>query len=242
MYRVLETLIDLQDIDTQLQQLEGEKGDLPQRVREFEAEVEQTRSQLSQKIEQKETDTHEKSSLDNDVAILKEKLKKYKVQLYQVKTNKEYDAITVEIEISQDHIDEKEFRSLELEESLNEQEETIAELQTKLNAQEHDLKVLRADLDAKLEKTREREEALRQKREAVQSQLPRPIYSTYERIRAARNGTAVALLEDGACNACSSRVPPQRGLEIRMMNQINTCEVCGRILVWREGQNGEQSA
>ncbi len=233
MHKILETLIDLQDIDSRLQKVEEEKGDLPQRVQQFAAEVEQTRETLSQKTEQKKENVHEKSNLDNEVELIKEKLKKYKVQLYQVKTNKEYDAITVEIETSQEAIDEKGYRSLELEEAIEEQNAAIAELQSQLEEQEKNLKVLQADLDSKLEKTREHEADLKEKRHEVQSRLPRPIYSTYERIRLGRSGVAVAMLQDGACSECSSRVPPQRGLEIRMMNRINTCEVCGRILVWR---------
>ncbi|HQG46666.1 MAG TPA: hypothetical protein PLG50_13490, partial [bacterium] len=47
-----------------------------------------------------------------------------------------------------------------------------------------------------------------------------------------RGGIAVAFLKDGSCSECSTRIPPQRGLEIRMMNHIYLCEVCGRIMLY----------
>ena len=117
MQKVLETLIHLQKIDKQLQHLEAERGDLPQKVEELNSQVNDAKRDLNNKIEKKESLTSEKASLDNDVVLLSEQLKKYKVQLYQVKTNKEYDAITLEIETNEKSKEEKEFRSLELEES-----------------------------------------------------------------------------------------------------------------------------
>ncbi len=90
----------------------------------------------------------------------------------------------------------------------------------------------RLKLDAMLAVTQEQEERLRLRRQEIAGALTRPIYSTYERIRQGRSGIAVAYLKDGSCSQCSTRIPPQRGLEIRMMNRVYLCEVCGRIMLW----------
>ncbi len=239
MQKVLETLIYLQDIDTQLQRLEAERGDLPQKVKELADEVEEMRNRLAQKIEAKNSLIAEKSSLDNDVILLDEQLKKYKVQLYQVKTNKEYDAITLEIETSEKNKEDKEFRSLELEESIGKISEEIKELEEQLQSQQALLEANKKELDEKLEKTHEQQQQLEEKRKGAAQKLSRQILSTYDRIRKARGGVAVARLIGGACSECSSRIPPQHGLEIRMMNSLNYCEVCGRIVVWTPDSSEE---
>lgn len=233
MQKVLDTLIDLQDVDLKIQRLEAEKGDLPQKVESLSAEVDQTRQQLDEKNQQKTEIISEKAALDNDVELMQTKLKKYKVQLYEVKTNKEYDAITLEIETSEQVIEEKGFKSLELEEAVAALDDEIKAIEEKLNGLAEQLDVSKKELGAKLEKTQVEEDDLRQKREALASELSRPILASYDRIRLGRGGVAVSRLINGNCEACSSRVPPQRALEVRMMDKINICEVCGRIVVWK---------
>ena len=80
--------------------------------------------------------------------------------------------------------------------------------------------------------TRDEEHKLFREREETVKGLPRQILSTYNRIRSGRGGVALAMLRDGACSECSSRIPPQRGLEIRQMDKLYLCEVCGRIMIW----------
>ena len=242
MQKVLEILIDLQDVDSRLQSLEAAKGDLPQRVQSLSAQVEQTNEMLDQKSEEKESLSSERRTINNDVEVLKQKLKKYKVQLYEVKTNKEYDAITVEIETSEKTIDEQEYKSLELEESILQLENEIISIKEKLDDMNALLVEYKKDLDAKMAATKAEEETLQNRRAEMTSGLPRPILASYERIRQGRGGVAVAKLINGACSECSSRIPPQRGLEIRMMDKINLCEVCGRIVVWKpEFQHVEET-
>ncbi|MBN1558659.1 hypothetical protein JW998_00300 [candidate division KSB1 bacterium] len=242
MHKVLETLIDLQDVDTRLQRLEAAKGDLPQRVQNVSAQVEETKTILEQKMAEKETISSEQKTIHTDVEELKQKLKKYKVQLYEVKTNKEYDAITLEIETSEQKIDEQEYRNLELEEASAKLDEVIASLQEKIVDLSELLIDYRKDLEAKLAATKTEEEALRSRRAEMVQNLTKPILSAYERIRQGRGGVAVAKLINGACSECSSRIPPQRALEIRMMDRMYLCEVCGRIVVWTQDYQPVENA
>lgn len=233
MHKILETIMNLQEIDSQLQKLELGKGDLPAKVKALSGEVERTRETLSQKTAEHAAYLAEKGSVDLQVTLIKDRLNKYKVQQYQVKNNKEYDAITTEIETALKNKDDQEYRSEELKEMIAQSAVEITQVKARLKELEESLASLRVELEDKLAITHEEEKALIAKRQTVVPQVPKPILSTYERIRQGRGGYAVATLQQGACSQCSSRVPPQRGLEIRMMSKINLCEVCGRILVWK---------
>jgi len=230
--KVLETLVNLQDIDSDLFQLEETKGDLPQKVKSLEREYQQAKTTLEAKQAEKKSMFSEKTAAEQDAAAAGEKLKKFKVQLYQVKNNKEYDAITAEIEVTQNMIDELEYRALELDENMQKLEEDIEAAQETVDMLQKDLETKKQELGVKLGATQEQEDKLLAQRENIAGKLNTPLMRTYERIRQARHGVAVAHLEDGACNACSSRIPPQRAMEIRMGGELHMCEVCGRILVY----------
>lgn len=233
MREALETLIDLQGIDCELKKLEKVKGDLPQKVNSLEDKVRQLSENIKNKRQTLKENTKAKRDAENEVALLKEKLAKYQKQLYQVNTNREYDAITLEIEAAEQGIDQKEFEALEYEEAENELQQECANLEETLDQQTLELNGMKIELEKRLNVTNNAQIKLSSQREGVTDELSCQLLSNYERIRSGRNGLALALLVDGACSECSSRIPPQRAMEIRQMDRIYICEVCGRILVWR---------
>lgn len=236
MKKTLEALIKLQEIDCQLRTLEQSKGDLPQRVAELMQDIERLQVQLEQKVDGIEQQKTAKRDAELEITSLKEKLKKYQSQQYLVKTNKEYDAITVEMENTQATIEKTEFKILETDESVQKLDVQVTELRPQLEQLQQTLQENQVKLQEMLGQTADREAVLQGKRQEILVTLPKPIINTYERIRLGRGGMALAFLKDGACSQCSSRIPPQRGLEIRTMTNMYVCEVCGRILVWQEGR------
>jgi predicted nucleic acid-binding Zn-ribbon protein len=228
----LAALINLQDVDCELRSLEQSKGDLPQRIAALNQEISLLEESVTDKQNQLAASKRERESGALDIAHLREQLKRYQSQLYQVKNNKEYDAITVEIETTQTAIETREFQLLELEEKEKTLQEEIERIQPGLIETRQQREDAGQRLEAMLAVTREKEEKLQQRRQEIIATLAKPIYSTYERTRIGRGGIAVAFLKEGSCSECSTRIPPQRGLEIRMMNHIYLCEVCGRIMLW----------
>lgn len=113
----LAALITLQDVDCKLRVLEQSKGDLPQRIASLNQEIALLEGSISEKRNQLKSSQLGRESGALEVATLRDKLKKYQSQLYQVKTNKEYDAITLEIETTQADIEKREYGMLEMEET-----------------------------------------------------------------------------------------------------------------------------
>ncbi len=233
MRKVLDKLIELQDIDGQLLKLEEAKGDLPQKVNELVSEIDDIAKNLDQKKQDKKEKESRKLAVDGEISLLKEKLKKYQNQLYQVKTNKEYDAMTLEIENCEKKIDKLEYEFLELEEEVNNLENVISETEKTLDERKQMLQKKEKHLSEMIEQTKEKEKVLKDQREKMIVGISRPLLATYDRIRLNRSGRALAYLSNGSCSDCSTRIPPQRGMDIRMMDTIYYCEVCGRILVWK---------
>lgn len=230
----LSVLYELQLIDDQLDELEELRGDLPAAVNELTSQIDIIKGQIEQKESEKENSLEKRKQNDDEVERLKANLKKFKSQLYQVRNNKEYDALTKEIDHSEEQITKLENESAALEDLVQKLKAEIKEVEPQLKTLSDELKEKEADLK-QIIKANEREEVkLKDKREKVASRVKKPDYNTYMRIRKALRGKAVVAISRAACSGCHNVVPPQRQIEIKQNKRIFSCESCGRILVSQE--------
>ena len=147
MKNVVNQLINLQEIDSRFDELQLQKGDLPMMIEEAETELHDTterKEELENKIKSGKED---RRMFQTEIEASKDKLKQYDDQLYQVQTNKEYDAISLEIDTKKMEISELENKILQ---SLEEEEETkaiIAESEGEQSRLEEQLKEYRRELE-----------------------------------------------------------------------------------------------
>jgi uncharacterized protein len=232
--QVLDSLIELQSLDASLQKLESIKGDLPVQVGRLKQELEAAERRVSEKDDKLTTLRKERATNAIDLKQSKENQKRYQDQLYQVKTNREYDAVTKEIETVETLIKDTEYHGLELDEAIENTEKSLAELKTNLEQVKTQYVERSAELEAKRAETEADETRLLKEREVISGRFKPPVIAAYNRIRKAKNGLAVVQVLRGACGGCYKALPPQRVLEVRQMNKLILCDVCGRILIWKE--------
>jgi predicted nucleic acid-binding Zn-ribbon protein len=228
--------MELQQIDNELQTIEAIKGDLPQRVDELKSELQSVETNLNELKEALAEAKKSKFHLEGEAKVLDEQLKKYQDQLFAVKTNKEYDAITVEIEATKEKIDEVETRYLETLESEEKLAEEVKDLEEQVKILHDNLAAKQKKLEIKIRETENDSQILHKKRDELVAHIRKPFLYQYERIRKGKNGSAVVEINKYSCSGCFTTIPPQRALEIRYMNQLILCDSCGRILVYRNQQ------
>lgn len=234
MYNRLKILYQLQMIDDQLDELEELRGDLPNTVRELEERINALNEDIKLKEKEKNESLKKRDSNEDEIERLKENQKKFKSQLYQVRNNKEYDALTKEIDHTEEQINKLEIendgladRSKSLTQEMEEIRPRLVELNNELAEKEADLK--------EIIKANAREESkLSGERKKIEAEVKKPDLSAYMRIRKAKKGKAVSTIKRSACSGCHNIVPSQRQLEIRRNNRLFFCEYCGRILVSTE--------
>ena len=230
----LVTLFSLQIVDDELDQLEELRGDLPLRVNGLNARIKEIQDQIDEKESIKSESLAQRKENEAEVERLDESLKKFKAQLYKVRNNKEYDALTKEIDHSESEIerlknenDEMELNSEKLKNEIDELTPGVEELNLDLEENQVELK--------KIIKANEIEEAkLREKRDKIAAQIKKQDYNVYMRIRKALKGKAIVTIQRSACSGCHNIVPSQRQIELRQNRRLFTCESCGRILVSAE--------
>lgn len=225
----LQVLAKLSEVDVQLEELREELGDLPYEVEEMENNVRDRQQQVDET--QKALDELLKFRADGRVRIqeLKDREAKITEQQFQVRNNREFDAITKEIEESQGeqrqidrdlastHLKEENLRSI-----LAQQEEHLSDAKERLGDKEKELQELSSDQN-------EEATTLIRQRSHLASQLPADILTNYERIREYHKDVVVAIRR-GSCAGCFNTIPPQKVVEIRNYKRIDTCEHCGRLL------------
>ena len=97
----LSKLYALQKVDSNLDELEELKGDLPAEVATLEARMKEQENRVRGLEDTIKQAVMDRDKADLDAISLKEKIEKYKTQQYQVKSNRQYDALSREIDAAQ---------------------------------------------------------------------------------------------------------------------------------------------
>ena len=227
----LKLLVQLQTVDTQLQELEEAKGDLPRDVKRLRKEQSTLQSAITELDDQTTAATIERRDQEGLIATTSDTLKRHQDQLYDVTSNREYDAITQEIEVEREQISKSETRVLELIELEETANTVLTEKKESLTSVDQELSEKDTDLSRLLKENEKRERKLNHERDKITVRVQKTLMRHYTRVAEATDGRAVAPLERGACSGCSYGVPPQLQSEVRRMDQLIICESCGRILV-----------
>lgn len=228
----LRSLYELQLIDSKIDRLRTIRGELPLEVSDLEdivAGLETRLNNVTSEVEELENQINEKKQAIKD---FQSNIKKYETQQGKVRNNREYDAITKEIEFQNLEIQLAEKRTKEAKAGVAMKSELLEKSKTEFEERTKDLKVKKGELDEIIAETEKEEKELLKESENASAKIEDRLLNAYKRIRAnTRNGLAVVTVDRDACGGCYNKIPPQRQLDIRTNKKIIVCEHCGRILV-----------
>lgn len=229
MHADLERLVELQRIDSTIEAARRAIAQLPDRRAAIDARLAaQTATLESAKTRAAENATARRD-LEKELATVQTRLRRYKDQLMEVKTNKEYLAMQHEIATADGEVKRLEDllleRMMEADEISGALKQAEADLAAERIRAQRDSEALAAEHVA-LE--RALGDAQRQRDELAAS-MPAEIVAMFDQIRA-RRGTAVVEARDGHCTVCHVRLRPQVFNEIRHGETIFKCDSCQRIL------------
>ena len=228
----IQQIISLQHIDSQLQEIAELLGDLPKKVDELKNEE----SALIQSVEDgklrlKELDVelNKSEGLVKDINI---KIDKHKDQLFLVTSNKQYDALQLEIDHLKDELDVIETRFLEYTEEKEQLVEKVQSEEENLDLLKKDLIDRRSKLEILMNESSEQKLKLESDREVQIGNINQSILTQYSRVSDARDGLSVVTISGSACGGCGAFVPPQIVSEVRAAKGFHTCDSCSRFLYW----------
>lgn len=228
----LKQLYALQAIDSDIDKLQILKGELPMEVKDLEDEIAGLGirvGKLEGAIQDLETEKTNHLNKIKEAEILAER---YKKKMDEVKNNREFEALTKELEFQELDIKLSTKKIKTAEANIEMKKESLTNAQEKWEEKKQDLEAKKVELEKIKEKTDKEEIKLNKKADKQRKVIEDRLLRAYDKVRAAyRNGLAVATVERDSCGGCFNKIPPQIQLEIGMRKKIIACEHCGRVLV-----------
>lgn len=223
-------LIKLQALDSQLYRLRREREAKPKLIEELEVRKDQEQTAVKNLEEKIKALLVKRKEKEIDLQEKEENVKKLQLQLYQIKTNKEYQVMQHEIEgLKADNSRLEDEILLMMEESDNLGKELGGEKELYAEAERH-LVEDKKKIEKEIVAIENEIGNLGSQRKELISGIDKDILSKYEKILANREGLALVPVRSHACQGCFINLPPQVINEIRMKDKIIICESCARIL------------
>ncbi len=232
MYEKIMALYELQKIDSQIDEINKIKGELPLEVEDLEDEIAglQTRiANVNAEIEELNNLTKQRKREIDQAQI---QIAKYTEQQNNVRNNREFDAISKEIEYQQLEITLAEKRLKEYAGAIRAKKASLESTDAVLAERNVDLTAKKTELESIEGETAAQIAELSAQGDAAKAKIDERLLGAYNRIRSkVHNGLAVVTVKRDACSGCFNRIPPQRQSDIRQGKKLIVCEYCGRILV-----------
>jgi predicted nucleic acid-binding Zn-ribbon protein len=227
----LQTLIELQGFDAKIAGLESEAARLPRQIEAIQTALAEARKAVETVKAKIDTTKKDLRAREKDLEVANVKRQKLEAKLYEVKTNKEYSAVLLEIEEAKQEkakTEEDILTLMEMQERLGvESKEAEQRFKTREEQARQDEAVVRKKLGA----VEQELNGQRAERRARAKELPAGLLASYDRISKARGGVAVAAVSAAAvCGGCRVGIRPQAMQELRTATGLMVCESCGRYL------------
>lgn len=226
----LEALLKLQTIDSALDNIKKVRGDLPEEVRDLEDEIEGLQTRLAKFQSEVENFETQISNYRNAKRDSEKLIAKYKEQQMNVRNNREFEAISKEIELQGLEMEISDKRIKEIDFKVLNKNDEIAGVESNLFERSKDLELKKKELQVIIAESEEDEIKSLKDRDKALKTVDARLLKSYDKLRSnARNGLAVVMVKRGACGGCFSSVPPQRQTDIKDKKKLLVCEHCGRI-------------
>lgn len=229
----LKKLIELQEVDSLLERMQGEIDQIPKEIDRMKREFEESQESLEElKKEIKELQV-EKKNKELELQSKEEELRKHQNELFTVKTNEAYAALLKEIEEAKKLIDTMEdtiLATMEKEDTLLAEEkirkEEIAKKKEEVTRQQK-------ELEEKLQRLNQNLQEVQLEQKEKVAKIESEVLNRYQKIREKKDGMAVVPIVDGFCGGCSIVLPTQLINDVLSGKELVACRNCLRILYLR---------
>jgi predicted nucleic acid-binding Zn-ribbon protein len=228
----LELLRELQKIDLDLKHIKEERERYPKEIKKLDEKKNIEKEKMQKEKERIELLEKERRQKEGHLNLEQEKIKRAEGRMFEVKTNKEYQALLNEVDAIKEASSREEEEILkildeidELKKSLSKREKEVAVVMEKVEAEKKIIQEKMVQDDEIWKKRMER-------REVLTKRLESKLYKLYNTLKEKRQGVGVVSVKHETCQGCFVNVPPQMFIEVQKSNALIRCPNCNRILYW----------
>jgi predicted nucleic acid-binding Zn-ribbon protein len=230
----LKTLSEMQKLDTRLMEHERKRVEAPKRLAELEQELLKTKDKIAREKEIIEELDKERRKKEIELDAEKERIKKVQSRLYEIKTNKEYQAVLKETESAQAANDKTEEEIILVLERIEELRKDYEAAIAYVKKREKEGEVEKKELDKEMGSLDSIVAGLKKERDVLLKTLSGEAKARYKTLMEKRSGLAVVNVRNGVCLGCHMNIPPQLFIEVTKNTQLITCPSCNRIFCYME--------
>jgi hypothetical protein len=242
--KILQNLLDLQHVDSRLNEVRARLAKFPNRLAESDARVAAAKADLDTSKAAQLATVKDRKKYELDVDSWKEKVRKYRDQTSQIKTNESYRALLHEVQMAEEEIAKAEDRLLEQMVASEEYDRRIKASEIALKGVEQVERVQRSTVEADRAVAEKDLADLNAERSRAVAEIPENLLDHYDRIVRKHNGVALAEVRNEKCGACGMIVRPHVIQEMRRADSAEMfhCETCTRIIYYIEPSVSSASA
>ena len=233
----LKALEDLQQIDLDANAVRGEADAIGPRRAQVEASVADARRAYEAEKARLEDNERERRQLDGLLQMERDKVKKWEGRLGEIKTPREYAALSREIDISKKTNETQGEQLRALAAAAEELRRVVDERAGAFSDREMGARAELDELDAKAAELQRRLDDLAARRAAAAKQVDPGLLGRYENIKRRRAGIAVSAVVGSTCTGCHRNIPPQLSIVLRRVDSIESCPNCNRIIYSADAVN-----
>ncbi|MBI4335401.1 MAG: hypothetical protein HY589_01960 [Candidatus Omnitrophica bacterium] len=226
----IKLLIGLQKLDGRIYKIRRELESHPILIRNLEEAFKEKESSLKKIEDELRASMIRRKEREMDLQVKEEGIKKLQAQLYQIKTNKEYQAMEKEIASQRADVSVIEEDIIKILDAIDERMKGAAAQKDILSKERGLLEEEKKKVEAKAKELGSELQTLTAERSESARKVDREYLAKYERILNSKNGLAMVSVENEACGGCNINLPPQVINEIRMKEELVFCGSCARIL------------
>lgn len=227
-------ILAIQSIDTRRDEIESEKERIPKEMQRLRDDLDLLKKSMEQSQSNLEELKKSRLSFEGELEEVEVKLKKSRVKLNDVKSNKEYQAVLKEIddlkalasqkeEVVITWMEDVEIQEKECADDNARWEQTSGEFENEEKKSSQAMKELEGELHS-----------LSDQRRALSKEVDKDLLSRYEALRANLRNQVVVPVIDAICQGCHLGIPPQQYNNLIKGDSPESCTNCNRIIYWEE--------
>lgn len=236
MEQELNTIYEAQKIELQITENERKLLLAPKTIQAMDDDLNKIRTKLEKEKEIIEELEKERRKKEKELEVDRDKIKKLEAKLYEVKTNREYQAMLKEVETVKAANDQIEEDVLVLMDKVEDLKKDQVSSISHLKKREREIEAEKNKIEKEIQSMDKIIEKLKTERDNLLSVVSDRLRSTYRVLTERRNGVAVVNVKGGVCLGCYMNIPPQLFIEVTKNKQLIQCPSCNRILYFTENE------
>jgi predicted nucleic acid-binding Zn-ribbon protein len=235
----LELLWELQQVDLDLKGIKEDRERYPKEIKKLEEKKNIEKEKIQKEKEKAELLEKERRQKEGRLNLEQEKIKRAEGKMFEVKTNKEYQALLSEIEAIKEASSREEEEILGILDEIDELKKDLSKREKEVGATLEKIEAEKKMIQEKMVREEEVWKKQTDRREVLAKQLESRLYKLYNTLKEKRQGVSVVSVRQGTCQGCFVNVPPQMFIEVQKNNDIIRCPNCNRILYYEGDGKGK---